>query len=112
VPDTVEVGKAGSLLDVDYVPACGAANHAVFWGASPIAGALTWTGGTCPLGTSGSFQFDPGLPPPGSFIYFVVVGQTAGLEGSYGQDSAMTERPEATLAGICDLPVSLGGTCR
>jgi parallel beta-helix repeat protein len=111
VPDTVTVGKAGSQLKVNYVPACGAANHAVFWGASPIGATLVWTGGTCPLGTSGMFQFDPGLPPPGSFIYFVVVGQTAGLEGSYGQDSALVERPEATLAGICDVPRSLGGFC-
>jgi hypothetical protein len=101
----------GSLLHIDYTPACGATDHAVYWGTSPIQGALEWTGSACGLGVSGMADFDPGTPPVGQVIYFVVVGYTADEEGSYGLDFEGAQRPEAVGVGTCDLPLSTGGTC-
>ncbi len=111
VPDTVLVDRVGAMLQLDYEPACGAADHAVFWGASPIAGALAWTSGQCGFGTTGQIAFDPGLPAPGQFHYFVIVGQSPALEGSFGQDSTGNERPEALGLAVCELPLSLAGAC-
>jgi len=101
----------GSSLHLDYTPACGAADHAVYWGMSPIAGALAWTNSTCGIGQGGMVDFNPGTPPVGAFVYFVVVGYTAEHEGSYGLDSADSQRPEAVAIGTCDLPLAIGGTC-
>jgi subtilisin-like proprotein convertase family protein len=110
VPDTMVAGKLGPSIKLTYTPACGAADHAVFWGTSPIAGALSWTSGQCAFGATGTLTFDPGAPAAGQFYYWVVVGQTFSLEGSYGQNSSGIERPEALL-GVCSRPLSLGGTC-
>jgi hypothetical protein len=93
---------AGTSVLVDYTPACAATDHAVYWGAGPITGGLAWTAATCGLGTDGTSSFDPGNPPPGVLIYFVIVGQNATSEGSYGRSSAGAERPEAVGVGACD----------
>jgi hypothetical protein len=111
VPDTMVAGKTGGSIEVTYTPACGAADHAVFWGASPIGGGLSWTNAQCGFGTSGILTFNPGAPVAGQFYYWVVVGQTFSLEGSYGQNSSGIERPEAIGLGVCEEPPSLGGTC-
>ncbi len=111
VPDTMRAAKSGPAVNVTYTPACGAADHAVFWGASPIAGGLSWTNGQCGFGATGQLTFNPGVPAAGQFFYWVVVGQTFSLEGSYGQSSSGAERPEALALGVCDRPLSLGGAC-
>jgi cysteine-rich repeat protein len=102
---------AGSTVTFEFAPACGAADHAVYWGVSPIGGALVWSGAACGLGTTGSSVFDPGTPAAGSFQYFVVVGYTATAEGSYGVNSLAAQRPEATGVGACDRARVLGVTC-
>jgi hypothetical protein len=101
---------AGSAVDVTFAPTCGATDHAAFWGTGPISGAPSWTAAACGLGTSGSASFDPGDPAPGEFFYFVIVGQDATREGSFGSSSA-GERPEAQGVGSCDRPQVLGGGC-
>ena len=95
---------AGTSVQVDYVPACNATDHAVYWGTGPIAGALGWSASTCSLGTDGTTSFDPGVPPAGGLIYFVIVGQSASGEGSYGRSSSGAERTEASGVGACDRP--------
>jgi hypothetical protein len=111
---TVTTGAGGSL-QVAYTPACGATDHVVYWGSAGPgaipAGGMSWTNATCGLGTSGTASFFPGNPPLGQVHYFVIVGQNGSVEGSYGQDSASVERPEATIAGPCDRPRFLGGGC-
>jgi hypothetical protein len=102
---------AGTSVLVDYAPACAAADHVVYWGTGPIAGALVWTGSACGRGTDGTTSFDPGNPPPGGFSYFVIVGQDAAHEGSYGSSSSGAERPEAIGVGACDRPRAIGGGC-
>lgn len=101
----------GTTVALSYVPACGASDHVVYWGTGPIGGALSWTNSACGLGTTGSASFDPATPAAGNFFYFVIVGQDASHEGSYGQSSGGAEEPEAVGVGACDQPQFLGGTC-
>jgi fibronectin type 3 domain-containing protein len=101
---------SGSSVDATYAPACGALDDVAYWGVGPIAGSVAWTGASCGLGTTGHAVFDPGDPAPGTFLYFVIVGQRGGVEGSYGTSSA-SERPEAIGIGACDAPQTLGGSC-
>jgi hypothetical protein len=104
----------GTAIRLAYGPACGATDNAVYWGTGPIAESPAWTGVACGLGNTGEAIFDPGDPVPGSFSYFVLVGQSATLEGSYGRalDGAESvERAESTGLGDCDRPQDLTGTC-
>lgn len=103
--------RAAGAIAVAYTPACGALDHAAFWGHGTIAGNAQWTGAACGLGTTGRASFDPGAVAPGDLLYFVVVGQNAAKEGSYGQRSDGTERPEASGVGACDRPRDLSGVC-
>ncbi len=113
-PMTSERATGGTAVTLDYRPGCGALDNAVYWGASPIAGALSWTSSACAVGNTGRSTFDPGAPPPGGFYYFVIVGQTSTKEGSYGLGQGVSgpaERPEAAGVGACDRPQDLTGTC-
>ncbi len=101
----------GTSVVVDYLPACGATNHVVYWGTAPIAGTVSWKASACGLGTSGTASFDPGNPPPGGLVYFVIVGQDAAHEGSYGKSSSGLERPEAVSVGACDRPRASASAC-
>jgi hypothetical protein len=65
---------------------------------------------TCGVGNTGLASFDPGTIAPGTLLYFVVVGQNATREGSYGLGTA-GERAEAVGLGTCDLTQDLSGTC-
>ena len=94
--------RRGSSIEVDFEPACGATDHAAYWGVGPIDGALEWIGSGCGLGISGSASFDPGAVLSGQVLYFVVVGYDEDHEGGYGADSASAERPEAVGIGACD----------
>jgi hypothetical protein len=100
----------GSAVDVLYSPGCGTTDNAVYWGTGPIAGSVAWTNAACALGDTGHATFDPGDPAPDSFFYFVIVGQSATKEGSYGS-GAFGERAEAVGIGACDKPQDLAGTC-
>ena len=111
--DMFVIKGPGTSLQAFYTQACGATNHTVFLGIGttiPLAG-LAWTSGFCSLGTTGVASFDPGDPLVGQFFYFVMVGQNASQEGSYGHSSGGAEEPEAIAVGLCDLPQSLIGTC-
>jgi len=101
---------AGTAIDVTYAPGCGTLDNAVYWGTGPIAGSPVWASSACALGNTGHATFDPGDPGPDTLLYFVVVGQNATTEGSYGPGAA-GERPEAVGVGACDKPQVLTGTC-
>ncbi len=104
----------GSGLVLDWVPACGALDHVVYQGRSPIMDELAWTDAFCGLGTTGRASFDPGTPDPGTLFYFVIAGQNDDFEGSYGKDSRAgthNERPEASGIGACDKTQQIGTTC-
>jgi subtilisin family serine protease len=100
---------AGNAVQVQFSPGCGATDHAIAWGTSPLAGGVTWTHMACGRGSSGTTTFDPGAVPAGSLVYFVVVAQGASSEGSYGRNGSGQERPEAAGVGACDRPRNLVG---
>ena len=102
---------AGTSVNLTYTSACGAIGHAVYRGTGPIASGLVWNAAHCGYNTSGSLTFDPGSPPANALWYFVVVGQKATSEGSYGRNKAGAQRPEAVGVGSCDLPQNLAGSC-
>jgi hypothetical protein len=107
---TASRASSGTGVDVTYAPGCGTLDNAVYWGTGPIAGSVAWTHAACAVDNTGRASFDPGVPAPGSFFYFVVVGQSGSKEGSYGTGSA-GERPEAIGVGSCDRPQDLTGNC-
>ncbi len=104
---------SGTAVETAFEPAPCATDHTVYWNA--IAGAMTeppsWTGQACALGVSGVAALDPGDPPAGGLVCFVVVGNDGAVEGSYGSGSSGAERPEATGLPGCDYPRSLSGSC-
>jgi carboxypeptidase T len=114
-PMTSARASQGTALTLDYLPGCGALDNAVYWGTSPIAGALSWIASACAVGNTGRATFDPGDPAPGEFRYFVIVGQTGSTEGTYGfrydAVSGPAQRPEASGVGACDRLQDLTGTC-
>ena len=107
---TASRAPSGTAVELTYRPGCGTTDNAVYWGSEPIAGSVAWTNATCGVGNIGRGSFDPGDPAPDGFFYFVIVGQNATKEGSYGT-GALGERPEATGIGACDRPQDLAGTC-
>jgi hypothetical protein len=102
--------RPGTGIDVTYAPGCGTLDNAVYWGTGSIVDAPNWTNAACALSNSGHAMFDPGDPGPGTLLYFVVVGQNAVNEGSYGPGAA-GERLEAVGVGACDKPQVLTGSC-
>ena len=75
---------------------------------SRLAPGPEWAEGLC-TDASGSHTADIGNPA--GLQYFVVVGQTATDEGSYGKSSSNVERPEAIKVGACDLPQEIATSC-
>jgi hypothetical protein len=73
-------------------------------------GATVWTNAACAVDNTGHATFDPGDPPPDALLCFVIVGQNAVSEGSYGTGT-FGERAEAIGIGACDKPQTLAGSC-
>ena len=107
---TASRAVASTAVELMYQPACGTTDNAVFWGTGPIVGSLSWTDAACGRDNTGHASFDPGNLAPDSFVYFVIVGQNAAKEGSYGTATS-GERPEATGVGACDKAQVLVGSC-
>ena len=106
-PMTVRPGPGSSLL-VDFGAACNATDHAIYWSAGPRP--IAWAGSACGLGAGPSATFDPGTPPVGSVISFVVVGRNASFEGSYGRSVTGVEWSRASGLS-CDKPQILATSC-
>jgi hypothetical protein len=94
-------------IDVTYATPCGTIDHRIYWGDLANVSTYGWSGSACNLGTTGSTSFDPG---PGS-VFFVIVANDASIEGSFGTDSTLAERPQAVGVGACDLPQDLARRC-
>jgi hypothetical protein len=95
-------------IDVGYAPACNASNHTIYYGELTEVRDYAYSGSACWVGNSGSASFDPaGI----SNAFFVVVGSTGVVEGSYGFDGMGGERPESVSSAECDVPQDLSGTC-
>jgi hypothetical protein len=102
-PLTVRRGSGSpTAIDVTYSPAPCASDHSVYRStrSTPLMGPATWSAVDCLVGADGSASFDPGPLAPGTWLYFVVVGNDGVREGSYGRDAAGGERaPAGALPG-------------
>jgi hypothetical protein len=95
------------MIDVDYVPACEAPEHTIYYGDLSRVSSYTYDGAVCALGNGGSASFDPGLDN----AFFLVVGNNGIVEGSYGRGADGEERLEDTGTPACDRPQDLSGQC-
>ncbi len=96
------------LIDVSYSPACAASNHTIYYGELAQVGSYGYTGAACGRGASGATSFDPGGL---ANAFFLIVGNTGLVEGSYGRRSSALERPEDSATPGCDLPQDLSAAC-
>lgn len=94
-------------IDVTYTPSCDASNHTVYFGDLANVSSYDYTGAACWRGNSGTTSFDPGV----ANAFFLIVGNTGIVEGSYGLDGAAFERPEHLATAECDLAQDLSGVC-
>ena len=105
----LNVTKAGLNTQFTYTPACGATAHAIYYGEGALAPlGPQWRDSIC-TDTSGSTTV--ALSNPSGLQYFVVVGQTASAEGSYGKQTGNVERPEAIKVGLCDVAQQIATSC-
>ena len=101
------LNRTTGLIEVEYTPSCNASNHTIYYGDLANVSTYGYTGAACWRGNSGLTSFDPsGL----TSAFFLIVGNTGLLEGSYGTDRFSTERPNYT-AGACPLPQDLSAGC-
>lgn len=99
------------VMSIAYESPCEATDNNVYFGALADVASYTYSGEVCGIGTGGTYgTFDPG---PGS-AFFVVVGNKASDEGSYGLDldasGTSTERPPYTL-NTCSTAQTLANSC-
>ena len=94
-------------IDVFYTPACDADGHIVYWGDLAAVSSYGYSDAVCVERTSGQIN----LPSTPDAIFFVVAAYNDTLEGSYGVDSALVERPEATGIPGCDYTQDLNPVC-
>lgn len=99
--------KGTGAIDITYTVPCATSNHRVYWGELDHVSTYAWSGSACNLGTTGSASFNPGTES----VFFVIVGNDASNEGSFGVNSNFVERPQAVGVGACDLPQNLAGRC-
>ena len=99
----------GTSIDMTYTPGCSSLGHTVYYGPLPAVGSYGYTGADCSTDITGDLTF----APPAGDCFFLVVAHNATQEGSYGDDSSGTPRPEAsgTAFAPCDYPQVLTGTC-
>lgn len=96
-------------ISLSCSPACASADHTIVFGALEQVEAYGYSGQVCGVGNSGSISnFDPG---DGSFFFLVVGNDGDGVEGSYGTDSGLRERPEHQLDPDCALVQDLALRC-
>ena len=100
--------KTTGLIDVEFTPACDASEHTIYFGHLADVASYGYTGAACGRGQSGTTSFDPAGVTD---AYFLIVGNTGAVEGSYGTDSLGAQRPEDLGTAACDLPRDLSGTC-
>jgi hypothetical protein len=97
-------GASPGEIVIEWQPTCDADDHAIYFGT--LREFSTYTFAVCDAGMGGTF----GLVPPDGDLFFVVVGQSGVLDGSYGYTSNLAERPAADY-GWCFTHQDLTATC-
>jgi len=96
-------------MTVSYTPACSVDDHTIEFGSLAQVSAYTYAGQECSIGNTGSYVWS--YPVGQDSLFFVVVGNDATVEGSYGRDSNGVERPEDTVNPFCNLSQDLNNPC-
>jgi hypothetical protein len=107
----LDYDRAADVITVNFGPGCSSPDHDLAWGELTPAGlaSYAWAGRECAVGSAGSYAWpQDGLPPS---TFFVVVGTNGDREGSYGRDSARSERPEDATPAVCQVPRILYRRC-
>jgi hypothetical protein len=100
---------ATGMVEVNYAQACDATDHTIYFGDLGDVASYLYSDAECNVGNTGAASFDPGGMDR---AFFVIVGNNAAVEGSFGVDGAGAERPEDLPATtVCELPQDLTGTC-
>lgn len=99
-------------VSVSFTPTGCASGDTIYWGTwnAQFPG-IYWSSSLCIPDASTSATFAPGDPAPGTFIYFVVVGNNKAAEGSYGRDSDGNERQTGPPSPDCSFPQDLSDGC-
>ncbi|HXH27836.1 MAG TPA: hypothetical protein VNL37_02260 [Candidatus Polarisedimenticolia bacterium] len=112
-PMTVTGYDSGTgAIALSFSPACDAQGHTIHYGPLATLPTYGWEAADCSFGVAGDISFTPD-PAVGDSIFWVIVGNNADWEGSYGTDSAMLERPpDTTAAGVCYREQNLAPVCQ
>jgi hypothetical protein len=95
-------------ITITYGPACEATDNNIEWGLiSQLGTAAPYSGQTCSIANTGTAVWTY----PAGEVFFLVVGNNAVVEGSYGLDSAGVERLEDTTSTTCPVPQDLVDRC-
>jgi hypothetical protein len=93
-------------ISISYEGSCETDQNNIYYGPLADVSSWNWTDQVCDIGTTGTGAFTPF----GESIFFVVVGNKNGDEGSYGRSSAGLER-SPTLLNVCGETQDLSSTC-
>ena len=93
-------------ISVSFATGCDTDDNNIYYGPLSLVSTLGFTGEVCDVGTAGTAVFNPGV---GSY-FFLVVGNQALAEGSYGRDGGSVER--SPFAGnACGETQDLSASC-
>jgi hypothetical protein len=91
------------------VATCAAENYHLLYGTLQTVASQAPGGAVCGLGPLGSYDW---LGVPASNLWFLVVGDSAALEGTWGTDGTGAHRAGTTASGFCGFTTrSNSGTC-
>lgn len=90
-----------------YAPACAAVDHTVYIGRLADVATMAFLDQACALGASGTASVHLGSES----YFWLIVGNDATHEGSYGTGANGLERPEDTALPACNLPQDLSRRC-
>jgi hypothetical protein len=93
-------------LSISFESGCGTDDNNVYYGSLDQVSTYAWSDEICSVGTTGSASINP----VGDSVFFVVVGNKSGNEGSYGRDSDDIERTPFGL-NTCGEAQDLSDAC-
>jgi hypothetical protein len=91
-------------ITITYGSACSTTDNSLEFGDLASVGSYTYAGRVCNIGNTGTYVWTYGAGSQ----FFLIVGDDGSIQGSYGLDSAGTERP-ADAAGCVTYDIS--GRC-
>lgn len=98
-------GLSGDI-SVSFATGCNTDDNNIYYGPLSLVSTLGFTGEVCDVGIAGTAAFNPGT---GSY-FFLVVGNQALVEGSYGRDGGSVER-SPFVGNTCGEAQDLSASC-